>query len=149
MSAHRGALESCATRTLEEMCFFFVSQALNDEQVAAEVDGTMEVRFKGPQHGRLVVSLAGGMLPVMASNMLGDAEGTPDMQRDALGELANVICGNLLPEISGSGAIYDIEPARRTIVLHSEHALPAATVQLGLEDGGRADLILFLDQAAA
>ena len=149
MSPQAQWLSDCAVRTLEDMCFFSVSNALTDEQTSAHADGAMEVRFRGPRTGRLVVRLAGGMLPVLANNMLGDADGTPAMQQDALGELANVICGNLLPLISGVHAIYDITAARSTVILNTIAPVPTTAVHLGLEQTGRADLYLFLDAEAA
>ena len=148
MTDRGSALAGAATHTLESMCFFFVSTDLTDEQTAADTDAAIEVHFRGPLSGRLVVRFAGGALPVLAANMLGDTEGTPTMQRDALGELANVICGNLLPMLDGSEAVYAIGSPQPALMLHSEPAAHA-TVSLGLDTDGRVDLLLFVDDAVA
>lgn len=147
MNAYTTPLAEVATRTFEELCFFFAMPLLTDEQREAETDAAMSVRFRGPLSGRLVVRLAGGMLPMLASNMLGDADGNSAMQRDALGEVANVVCGNLLPLIGGSADVYAIEAATPVVALERSAQTPVATVQLGLEDAGRADVFLFLDAA--
>ncbi len=140
-------LAEVATRTLEELCFFFAMPLLNDEQREAPADAAMSVRFRGPMSGQLVVRFAGGLLPMLATNMLGDADGSPSMQRDALGEVANVVCGHLLPIIGGASDVFALDAAQPTVVLEHSGRTPDAMVQLGLEDHGRADLILFLDAA--
>jgi hypothetical protein len=140
-------LAEVATQTLEEMCFFYAVPLLTDEQREAAPEAAMSVRFRGPMSGQLIVRFAGGMLPLLATNMLGDAEGSLAMQRDALGELANVVCGHLLPLIGGSADVYTLEAAQPTVVLERSSVEPAAHVQLGLEESGRADLLLFLDAA--
>lgn len=147
MNAYASSLAEVATRTLEELCFFFAMPLLNDEQRDAETDAAMSVRFHGALNGRLVVRLAGGMLPMLASNMLGDVDGNSAMQRDALGEVANVVCGNLLPMIGGSADVYAIDAAIPAVAIDRSAQAPVAVVQLGLEDAGRADVFLFLDAA--
>jgi CheY-specific phosphatase CheX len=147
MSEYDAPLAEVATRTLEEMCFFFAMPLLSDEQREAKTDAAMSVRFRGPMSGQLVVRMCGGVLPMLASNMLGDADGSPTMQRDALGEVANVVCGNLLPIIGGPSDVYVLDAAQPTVVLERSSVAPVASVQLGLEDSGRADLFLFLDAA--
>ena len=84
------------------------------------------VSFKGPFSGCLVVSLSSEMLSILSSNMLGE-EGRTDtfMERDSLGEIANVICGNALP------AIYGFEP-----VFHLEAPQPLADAAALLSDSG-------------
>ena len=149
MNSYATPLAEVATRTLEELCFFFAMPLLNDEQREAGTDAAMSVRFHGPLSGRLVVQLAGGMLPMLASNMLGDVDGNAAMQRDALGEVANIVCGNLLPLIGGSADVYAIDAAMPAVAVERSAQAPVATVHLGLEDAGRADVFLFLDGAQA
>jgi CheY-specific phosphatase CheX len=68
------------------------------------------VTFSGAHVGALSVELPLRLLPVLAANVLGEDE-TPgdDMQRDALGELANIICGNVLPALDPAGR-YSLGP---------------------------------------
>jgi hypothetical protein len=68
---------------------------------------TMQVAFSGPFTGRVVLVVEQAMLPGLAANMLGvdDAPSAAE-QTDALGELTNVLCGNLLPMIAGSQHVF-------------------------------------------
>ncbi len=69
------------------------------------------VSFKGPFDGKLEMLVSPGILPELAGNMLGIDDGetaTEEEQYDAVKELVNVICGNLLPEIAGKQAIFKV-----------------------------------------
>jgi hypothetical protein len=101
------------------------------------------VAFHGPVEGRLVLSISGNVLPSMVANMLGE-EGAPgpEVMEDALGELANVICGNVLPGIAGGQETFHLDPPRPMAV---GGASPSAEVHVGLGPG-RADVLLFVKQ---
>jgi len=64
--------------------------------------------------------------------------------RDALGEVANVVCGNLLPEIAGRDAVFRLDAPRAFDGAGCGHGTPAAALSLGV-DGGRAELALHLE----
>jgi CheY-specific phosphatase CheX len=50
------------------------------------------------------------MLTQLAANMLGDeAQSNELMERDSLGEIANVICGNALPAIYGFEPVFHLD----------------------------------------
>jgi hypothetical protein len=147
MTRYDEPLAQVATRTLEEMCYFFAAPLLSDEQRDARPDAAMSVRFVGPVTGRLVVRLCGGLLDQLSANMLGDASGSPAMQRDALGEVANVVCGNVLPLIVGPHATFVLEPAQPVVILEQASPAPTTMVRVGLEESGRADVFLYLDAA--
>ncbi len=75
-----------------------------DDRVSAAV------HFKGPFSGCLLVSLSSDMLPQLSSNMLGEAEQSNEvLERDSLGEIANVICGNALPAIYGFEPVFHLD----------------------------------------
>lgn len=147
MSRNAELLTEVTTRTLEELCFLFPMPLLSDEQRDAPIDASMSVRFEGPLCGRLVVRLCGGMLELLASNMLGDANGDAHMQRDALAEVTNVVCGNLLPLLGGTSAEFSLDAPQPIVVLSNAGPVPDAMVQFGLEQTGRADVFLYLDAA--
>ena len=72
----------------------------------------MRVRFSGPICGGMQLSLSRPVLAELAGNMLGVEDGAAlpaDEQHDALRELINVICGNLLPMIGGASAEFHIQ----------------------------------------
>jgi hypothetical protein len=98
--------------TLEKLAFLFAAPL---EGPAPEDTGelaTVWVRFSGPLCGAMQLSLSQPVLAELAANMLGadDASAlSADEQHDALRELINVICGNLLPLIGGDSAEFNIE----------------------------------------
>ncbi len=131
----------------EELCLMLPSSELEEGQQNARFEVAGSVGFQGPFSGRLVVTMCGGLLPTMATNIKGKESTSKKEQFDALGEVANVICGNLLPTLAGSEKIFNI--AAPEIIENVESSvnnaeLPKAMVQLGLEKG-RADVLLFID----
>ncbi len=90
---------------------------------------------------------------MLAANMLGQDEAPSErLQRDARGEVANVICGNVLPMIAGADGAFDLDAPRLIDAneLPANDGLEMVTVEtsLGLEQG-RADLRLRMTGAAA
>lgn len=142
------ALYRAAALTFEELGFMFPSQDLDPLQKFAPVDGVASVDFEGPCSGRLVVRLAGGVLPVLTANMMGELEAPSEkLQDDAIGEIANIICGNLLPSLAGVKQVFHLDPPitrpPRDAVAPVAGLTPEAEVQIGLEEG-RADILLFI-----
>ncbi len=90
-----------------------------DSAVAASVS------FAGPFSGNLIMVVSGQILPELTGNMLGvddNAETTLEQRHDALKELINVICGNLLPTIAGKHSIFNVNapvilPGERNLIL--------------------------------
>ena len=96
--------------------------------------------------------LSGAVTKKLASNISGSEEISSDiLSLDALGEIANVICGNVLPRIAGSKEIFHLtSPQSLDTVSESQTRAGLdllADAKLGLEDG-RAEINLFVDQTA-
>ena len=131
----------------EDLGFMLPTADLNSEQANAAFQVGVCIDFHGPLSGSLVLQLNGDILPVLTTNMLGEDELPPlSLQHDALKELANVVCGNLLPLISHSDAIFDLgEPQIRNTPVEKVSSQQAAVAQqtIGLENGS-AMLWLFL-----
>ena len=113
------------------------------------VDGrTALVRFEGPVSGAFKLTVNSEMLPLLAANMLGLADesaSTPEEQDDALKELANVLCGNLLPAIAGTEPVFDVHApvivTEGTGEAVPQGEAPVATARLTLDAGtGRVEL---------
>jgi chemotaxis protein CheY-P-specific phosphatase CheC len=130
----------------EELCFILPHSV--DKVIGNEPSVGAVVSFNGPFSGKLLVRVTRNIMPVLSANMLGDDE-PPDarMEQDAIGEIANVICGNLLPTIAGAEAIFHLEspvffegflPAGTGAPLRSE-----AEIHIGL-DSGKADVVLYV-----
>ncbi len=139
-------LYRAATMTFEELSFLLPTPEIDEEQLNAPVEAAVSVDFEGPFSGRLLVKVCGGLLPVITANMLGEEEApSRSQQYDALGEIANVICGHMLPGIAGSKDIFHVSPPK---MVESTDSPPMAEVQVGL-GAGRADLLLFVSQYPA
>ena len=111
------------------------------------------VGFTGHANGSVMLVAWEETLPQLGANMLGLPEGAPeatgDQQQDALMELANVICGNLLTAIWGPEAACTLSPPRllgqdQCAQAACDHP-PAATARLELFEG-RIELALFVDE---
>ncbi|NWF92206.1 MAG: chemotaxis protein CheX [Syntrophaceae bacterium] len=139
-------LYKAAVLTFEELGFLLPTPEIDEQQLNAEVEAAVSVDFEGPFSGKLLLRLCGGLLPVIAANMLGE-EVVPSktLQYDALGEIANVICGNMLPSIAGSKHVFHVSAPK---INDSVDLVPVAEVQVGL-GAGRADLLLFVSKYPA
>jgi hypothetical protein len=81
-----------------------------------------------------------------------EEKATLNQKYDALKETINIICGNVLPAISGRQAIFDMgtpkmiteSAAIREAVRKEDRPEPASSVSLILENG-QCDLFLFVD----
>jgi CheY-specific phosphatase CheX len=143
-------LLQAAVLTFEELCFLFPDSHIGEEQLQASLEAVVRVSFQGPVTGCLVLRLYGDLLASLASNMLGEESCVSSAkQYDACGEIANVICGNVLPRIVNPQELFQLgvpklmtpaAPAAR------DGELLVAEVHLGL-DNGRVELQLFTDAA--
>lgn len=141
-------LADAAIETFESLAYFFAEQGPLGEISRDQVDGVVAVTFQGPSRGGLVLQLSGDILAPMAANMLG-VDDAPSLaeQVDALGEVVNIICGNVLPRVAGSTAVFSLgTPTRYPSWDDAVSAVgaPSAFVRLDLE-GGRADLAFVSD----
>ncbi len=140
-------LRKAAALTFEELGFICPTLKLDEQQSAAPLEGVVSVKFEGSFDGRLELKLYGNLLPTVVANMLGEDETQPEGRlHDALKEIANVVCGNLLPAVAGSGAVFELGVPQLldTTGCSGRNESPEAEVRLGLEHG-RADLLFFAD----
>ena len=140
------SLRQATASTFEELTLLFPEAELSEEQGAAPWRVAVAVDFRGPFHGRLVLRASDAVLPHVAANMLGDdAAGEPPLQRDALGEVANVVCGNVLPVIGGRDAVFHLA-APQVVPVEAPAARPGdepeASVCFGIEEG-RVEALLY------
>lgn len=141
------SLSRATTATFEELALLFPESDLSAEQAAAPLDVAATVEFRGHARGRLVLRASSVILPEIAANMLGhEASQQASLQRDALGEIGNVICGNVLPDIAGAAAVFYLSAP----ILHEGHEIlwrdddaPVARLQFGVEHG-RVEALLYL-----
>ncbi len=142
-----------AILTFEELGFLLPSKELSEEQGEAVLQEWASAKFSGAFDGEIVLRMSKGALEEVATNMLGCEGGvTLAQQHDALGEIANVFCGNLLPAISGTQSEFSIEAPKTGSgeynELGSEAVQLRAQVDVGLELDDRAEVMLFVTRSA-
>jgi CheY-specific phosphatase CheX len=140
-----------SANTMEAMAMMF----LVPEEVACPGDPGMTsavVEFTGPTTGKLMVSMSNNLLGELAGNMLGvmdTTETTYDQQVDALKEVANVICGNLLPAVSGNQAVFHMgAPALVDNSANVDGATLAGEAQLHFFEG-KSHVLFYMDSEDA
>ena len=145
---------SVAATTIEKLALMFL---LSEDEAAETSDAAMmltKVSFEGPFTGTLFLAVPAQMTGQLAANMLGreDIESISlQHQQDAVKELANVICGNLLPEIAGNEAVFHVcGPellGEGQIPSAQENQRRLATASLDLHVG-KVELAFFVDKRA-
>jgi CheY-specific phosphatase CheX len=144
------ALHQSAARIFEEICFMFEAPEMEEEQREQKAQVAISVDFRGPIEGTLVMSVSDGLLASIAENMLGEEVPSAAQSRDAIGEVANVICGNVLPAIAGPKEVFSVDaPQIREVTgIHDNREKPTAETQITL-DQGWARLMLHIRSKAA
>ena len=139
-------LEQVAETTFESLAFMFsvADDEPGEEREEAVVAASLE--FFGPCSGCFVVVVSENLLRALAANMLGidEDEATNELQQDALKELANVICGNVLPAIAGERALFNVHPPHFVYGRFEYNGEPTACAKLSLDEG-LAEVYLFID----
>ena len=140
-------------RTFEDLCFMYQEPELKDAQENLPLEAAAEVKYRNDDFtGRLLIESRGGLFSAIATNMLSNDNPSDQQKKDALGEIANIICGNIVPSLGGGRREYKIEPPRS---LNKEDLLkeewqeePVAEITLNFNNG-RADIKLFVDGYSA
>lgn len=147
MTPNSQLLAQVTEDTFASMAFLFPG---GDDAGPGDDRVTLSVAFAGPHRGRLEMSLPKAILNPLAVNMLGLDEGqtpAPDQKADAVKEVLNVICGNLLPLIDDPKAVYDVSPPVLEPTNPPAALPPAASARVALEEG-TVELRLFQDAPA-
>ncbi len=100
------------TDVLEQMAFMFCDEGSPDDFAGhAEEILLAQMGFEGAMTGSLSLAVPQAMCPDLAANLLGtepeDAE-EPRIYQDALKELLNVTCGNVLTALGGEEPVFDL-----------------------------------------
>lgn len=120
MIAHKKSIQEyireVVYQTLEVTCYLFPVEAdeLEDMGIDTDVnekDMTMSmVTFQGAAEGALFISANDDLYHALAANMLGEHTTNKDEMDAALCEIANIICGNIVPYFASNGEICKINP---------------------------------------
>ena len=139
--------------TLEDLCFIYQMPELKNAQENLPLEAAAEVKYRSDDFtGKLLIETRGGLFSAIATNMLSNDNPSDQQKKDALGEIANIICGNVVPSLGGGGREYKIEPPRSLnkddLLKEEKQGKPMAEITLNFNDG-RADIKLFVDGYSA
>ncbi|MBI5095373.1 MAG: chemotaxis protein CheX [Candidatus Hydrogenedentes bacterium] len=128
---HTEILNDVFCDVTEKLAFMFGEPSEKDELPPVDTE-CIEARmtFAGPMTGSLTMAVPVEMCPIIAANVLGmepDDESVQARATDALTELLNVICGNILTAIAGEQPVFDL-------TVPTAHALSAEDWAKLLED---------------
>ena len=102
------ALHHAALKTVSVLCMLLPEEEECELNADAQTT-SVEIGFDGPCSGRLEVSAIGDTLDEAAETMCAaDDEISDELRWDVLGEIANVVCGNLLPSVFGARSVFDV-----------------------------------------
>lgn len=141
-------LFEAAKLAFEQTAFMIASPTLEERQLVAPIEHAVALEITSGHTGRMVLGVTAPILAGLAGNMVGDDMPLPqDEQRDALGEVANIICGAVLPALGEKGTVFRLT-APETVDFLDElgrpEAVEASHIVLGVEDG-RAEILFWLD----
>jgi CheY-specific phosphatase CheX len=133
------ALQRATTATFESLALLFPELVPSGAQTGIEFAAIVEVTFRGDDSGRVIVGVSSDVLVALTENMLGaSSQLDAQVQRDALGELANVVTGNVLPLVYGAAPVFRLDaPADATGNSFATRAgeTLAATVRVRMDEG--------------
>jgi CheY-specific phosphatase CheX len=137
-------LTQTTASTFEDLAFLCPTGEPDDAQRAQPLSVAVVVSFSGAVLGELVLELTPALLPEIAASMLGDGgDISLQVQNDALGEIANVICGNIVPSVAGVRAVIALSAPRIVDATHLKRGAAQAETELGVS-GGRVRARLFV-----
>ncbi|MBI5804924.1 chemotaxis protein CheX [candidate division TA06 bacterium] len=141
------ALKEAGLKTFEGICFMYPVPELKEIQEMLPLEAAAEVKYRGDFSGRMMIETRGGLFQAIAVNMLSSQDPTGEQKMDALGEVANIICGNVIPALGGISQGYRIEAPRCIPLNEVQNNLlgePLVSMVFNLNQG-RADLKFYVD----
>jgi len=141
-------LEEASVSTFEDTCFMYQVPELNDVQKNLTLEAAAEVKYRGDYTGSLLIETRGGLFSAIAANILSIDSPSCLQKKDALGEVANIICGNVVTSLGRSKQGYKIESPRSLkkdeLLKGKRQGKPLAEITMNFNEG-RADIKFFVD----
>ncbi len=102
------ALRTAVVLAMERLCFASAEGFADERPSGSTIDAS--VAFTGPSSGAVGISIPNEMLIALAADLVPPGEPPPDIaSTDLVAELANIICGNVVPRIFGR-QVYALSP---------------------------------------
>ena len=120
------------SEVLEDVCFLLPVKVRSHRD--SSLQASVSVGFSGRASGVLHLQARGDVLGEIARNMLGaDVAVSAEDRRDAFAELGNIICGNVLPKLAGTDAVFDVGVPRMEEggAIADPHAAASVEVESG------------------
>ena len=133
MGERDDALFRVAAETVESLAGLLPCPRESPAQSAAPWEAAFRVTFEGAGRGELRLTFFGGAGAAVAAGMIGRREGAD--AADALGELANIVCGNFLPFVYGAEARCRLSRPTRVRPGDPPAGAPGAAARLPLGSG--------------
>jgi CheY-specific phosphatase CheX len=141
-------LEEASVNTFEDTCFMYQVPELNDVQKNLTLEAAAEVKYRGDYTGSLLIETRGGLFSAIAANILSIDSPSCLQKKDALGEVANIICGNVVTSLGRSKQGYKIESPRSLkkdeLLKEKRQGKALAEITMNFNEG-RADIKFFVD----
>jgi CheY-specific phosphatase CheX len=141
-------LEEAAVNTFEDICFMYQVPELKDIQKNLTLEAAAEVKYRGDYTGKLLIETRGGLFSAIAANILSINSPSSLQKRDALGEIANIICGNVVTSLGRSKLGYKIESPKSLkkdeLLKEKRQGKPLVEITINFNEG-RADIKFFVD----
>ena len=142
-------LKEATIITLEDLCFIYQVPELKDAQENLPLEAAAEVKYRSDDFtGKLLIETRGGLFSAIAINMLSNDNPSEQQKKDALGEIANIICGNIVPSLGRGGREYKIESPislkKDDLLKEKKQGKPLVEITLNFNQG-RADVKFFVD----
>ena len=101
------------SRVLEQVAFVFPEPMTESDKIDPAAESFIEIslRYWGASSGRVALILPASLSRQFSAGMLGldpDTDDTTDSQTDAAKEIGNIVTGQVLTELFGSRAIYNM-----------------------------------------
>lgn len=142
VAVNDGKLKSIAYQTFEITCYMFPLEEWELEEEGVHPPGADSisafVRFDGAAEGAMKIRVTPELFDAIAENMLGMEEGDDSLKEGALCEIANIICGNMVPVFAKGDNICYIRPPEildNPDKLKDFKGLETETVQVYLDEG--------------
>lgn len=109
---YREILYNVFCKVMEEFAFMFTEMVEKEDIVTSESDYVQStMAFKGEVDGVISIAVPESMCSEIAANVVGlsiDDERIVALRKDALNEVLNVLCGNLLTNLVGEKPIFSL-----------------------------------------
>ena len=141
-------LRESSVNTFEDTCFMYLAPEMADIQKNLLLEAASVAKYRGNLTGKLLIETRGGLLSAIAANMLSNDKPSSQQKKDALGEIANIICGNVVISLGRSGGGYKIESpkflSKDELLKEEGKGSLVAEIILNFNEG-RADIKFFVD----